>query len=213
MTTPMNLSTRAIGALALLALSTPVASAGEGLPLVGAVTDRSWVFETEYLSPRGEFQESIRDLDAVSVSAMRSWRFSSGFEAQLGAGLFSAEGTTSELFSGDPPRDSDALGLRAGGRIRYNFPELGPVRPFADGYAGVLWTPGNPFPAGGTAVNGIASWGGGAEIGLSKRWSVEAGWRNTHISNGGGLVDHNPAWDSSGPVLGLRRTLGRAAGS
>ncbi len=201
----------AVAVAAVLGLATPPSSA-DTLPILGPVKENAWVFETEYWSPRGDFTDAIRDLHGVSVTAMRAWRFASGFETQLGVGLLGVEGTTQELFSSDPPRDSDVLGLRAGGRVRYNFPAIGAVRPFADGYAGVLWSPDNPFPAGGTSVNGVATWGGGAEITLGKRWSIEGGWRNQHISNGGGLVDYNPAWDSQGAFIGLRRTLGKAGG-
>lgn len=192
-------------AFALLAASSAFA---QDVPILGAVTEEAWVFEVEHFAPRGDFQEAIRDLDGVSVSAMRAWRYSSGLELQIGGGLFRATGTTTELFSPDPPVESGADGIRAGGRVRYNFPQLGAARPFVDGYAGVLWTPGAPFPAGGTAVNGMATWGGGVEVAVDDRWAVEAGWRNQHISNGGGLVDHNPAWDSQGAFLSLRRTIG-----
>lgn len=192
-------------ALALLASAPALA---QDIPILGAVTEEAWVFEAEHFTPRGDFQEAIRDLDGVSLSAMRAWRFSSGLEFQLGGGLFHADGTTTELFSPDPPLENSADGVRAGGRIRYNFPQLGSVRPFVDGYAGVLWTPEQPFPAGGTSVNGMATWGGGVEVAIDDRWAVEAGWRNQHISNGGGLVDYNPAWDSEGAFLSLRRTIG-----
>lgn len=196
--------------LAILGASPALA---QDIPVLGPVTEEAWVFETEHFTPRGDFQQAIRDLDAVSVSAMRAWRYASGLELQLGGGVFHASGTTSELFSPDPPMDSGADGIRAGGRIRYNFPELGPVQPFVDGYAGVLWTPGSPFPAGGTAVNGMATWGGGMEFAVDDRWAVEAGWRNQHISNGGGLVDYNPAWDSQGAFISLRRTIWRGSDS
>ncbi len=192
---------------ALAILSAAPASA-QDVPILGGVTDEAWVFEAEHFTTRGDFQEAIRDLEGVSLSAMRAWRFSSGLEFQLGGGLFHADGTTTELFSPTPPVESGADGIRAGGRIRYNFPELGPARPFVDGYAGVGWTPGSPFPAGGTAVNGLATWGGGVAFAVDNRWAVEAGWRNQHISNGGGLVEHNPAWDSQGAFLSLRRTIG-----
>lgn len=200
-----------ISALGALAFILPLAAEAQedSLPFIGPVAEESWVFETSHLSPRGDFQEAIRNLEAVSVTAMRSWRFASGVEAQLGGGLFHAQGTTSELFAPEPPRTSDADGLRAGGRIRYNFPEIGPVQPFVDAYAGVLWTPGQPFPAGGTGVNGMYEWGGGIEAALSQKWSVAAGWRKNHISNGGGLVDHNPAWDSEGAFISVRKTIGR----
>jgi len=209
------LSARAatLSALGALALSPPLAAEAQdsSLPVVGPVTRESWIFETSYLTPRGDFQDAIRDLEAISVTAMRSWEFASGIEAQLGGGLFSANGSTTELFSPDPPRESDATGLRAGGRVRYNFPEVGAVRPFVDAYAGVLWTPGQPFPAGGSGVNGVYEWGGGIETSLSDTWSVAAGWRNNHISNGGGLVAHNPAWDSEGAFVSVRRKIGRGA--
>lgn len=167
----------------------------------------AWVFEVESASPRGEFAPEFRDIQAVSLTAMRSWRQSNGFEFQLGGGLYGATGVRSEPFSSEPPEDSDAAGVKAGGRVRYNFPPVGPVRPFVDGYAGVVWTPGSPFPAGGTAVNGQAAWGGGVAFEMTESWSFEAGYRRQHLSNGGGLVDYNPAFDSHGAFIGVRRSL------
>lgn len=169
----------------------------------------AWIFEVESALPRGDFATEFRDIEAVSLTAMRSWRHSSGFEFQLGGGLYGASGERSEPLSSDPPEDSDAAGIKAGGRVRYNFPAIGPARPFVDGYAGVVWTPGSPFPAGGTAVNGQAAWGGGVEFEMSDSWSIEAGYRRQHLSNGGGLVEHNPAFDSQGAFIGVRRSLER----
>jgi len=182
------------------------AAAGElpGKPPI----EHAWVFEAEGLTPRDDFGDAFRDIDAVTLSAMRSWRHSDGLELQLGGGFFLASGVRGEPFSSEPPADSDAAGVKAGGRLRYNFPAVGPVRPFADAYAGVVWTPGSPFPAGGTAVNGQATWGGGVEVALDDRWAIETGYRQQHLSNGGGLVDYNLAFNSHGPFVGLRRRLG-----
>lgn len=212
MTQTLPNRTTIISALGALALFLPPAADAQeaGFPFIGAVTEESWVFETSHLSPRGDLQEAIRSLEAVSITAMRSWRFGSGVETQLGGGLFHAGGTTRDLFTPEPPRPSDADGLRAGGRIRYNLVRIGDVEPFIDAYAGVLWTPGQPFPVGGTGVNGMFEWGGGFEAAASDKWSIAAGWRNNHISNGGGMVKHNPAWDSNGAFLSVRRTIGRS---
>jgi hypothetical protein len=56
-------------------------------------------------------------------------------------------------------------------------------------------------------VNGLVRWGGGLEVAVGSRDSIEFGYRFAHISNGGPSSLQNPAWDGKGLFAGWRRKL------
>lgn len=141
-----------------------------------------------------------RPIDAGVIMGERILPLAPGFDLALGAGVLVAQGDRAD--TGQPPVNSDATGFVAGGTLRLAPVSLGPVRPFVEGSARVLYTFGDPFPAGGTSVNGFVGWGGGVMVAASQDLSLEAGYRRVHISNGGGLVGYNPAWNGEGGFVG-----------
>jgi hypothetical protein len=190
---------------AALTLLTLQDAHAQRVPLLGDIQATAWTVEANTFAPRGDFHEQFRDIRALSFELARSWRFTSGLEARMGGGWFRAQGETSEPLSSELPRQSNADGLSIAFGARYVLPEWGRVRVFAEGVLGFVWTPGDPFPTGGTAVNGMTRWGAGATWRVSGDWSIDTGYRRMHLSNGGGIVDHNPAWEAHNVYVGLRR--------
>jgi hypothetical protein len=190
-------------------MSVSLRAHAQAWPFIGEVTERAWTHEVHGFTPRGGFHEQFRDIHALSIETGPAWRFSSGLEMRMNGGYFHAWGETQEPLSNDPPRRSDADGLTLGYGARYYFLEWGHAQFHVEGVAGFVWTPGGPFPAGGTAVNGMTRWGVGGAWRLDSLWSVELGYRRTHLSNGGGITAYNPAWEAHNLSLGLRRSLGR----
>ncbi len=159
--------------------------------------ERSWRLQADYLSPK----EANRPIDVVTVTASHVWRFPFGVEAALGLGVLNANGQRIEV--NRPPLDSGATGALFGGGVRLAPMRVGPVEPFVEGGVHFLYTAGHPFPAEGSSVNGLVRWGGGVNVHLSDRLAVEGGYHGAHISNGGGLVSYNPAWNGRGGFVGL----------
>jgi opacity protein-like surface antigen len=168
------------------------------------VDEKAILYSTEYYWPRGDFEEEHRKIDIALLSAHAVWQFAGGFELQLGGGLLVGQGTKSQI---DDPveRDSDGYGIHAGGTLRYYLLRTGPVSAFVDGILNTAWTPGQQFPDGGSGSNGWVQWGLGLRYDVSGDWAVEGGYRHSHMSNGGGLVPHNPAWNGQGMYLGVRQ--------
>lgn len=162
-----------------------------------------WRLQGDYLGAR----EANRPIDIVSVTAARVWRFPFGVQGSLGFGILNATGNRIE--PGRQPINSDATGVLLGGGLRVAPVRIGPVEPFAEGTVHFLWTAGHPFPAEGSSVNGFVRWGGGANVRLSDRISVEVGYHAAHVSNGGGLVPYNPAWNGRGGFVGLNWRSGK----
>lgn len=195
------------GGLAFAADAAANTARADDIPLLGGLEDQSWRYEATYFFPDSGFDEEFRDINVTLLEAWRAFSFTSGVELQLGGGAFIADGERTEPFS-DLVQESDAVGGAAGATLRYNLPALGPFRPFADVSAQAVWTPDDPFPGGGTAVNGLAQWGAGVAYRMSPQWTVEAGYRQSHLSNGGGISSYNPAWEGDGVFIALRRSLG-----
>lgn len=169
-----------------------------------SVEEKSILYSTEYYWPRGDFEERNRKIDVTLLSAHAVWQFAGGLELQLGGGLLVGRGSRSEI--NDPvERNSDAYGIHAGGTLRYYLLRKGPVSTFVDGTLNTAWTPGQQFPDGGSGSNGWVQWGLGVRYDVSGDWAVEGGYRHSHLSNGAGLVPHNPAWNGQGLYLGLRQ--------
>ncbi|CAN1546867.1 Lipid A 3-O-deacylase-related [Fimbriimonadaceae bacterium] len=68
---------------------------------------------------------------------------------------------------------------------------------FADLVPGFAWFT-DQFPPKGSRVNGSYRYGLGVRYRLSPGKSIEFGIRKIHISNGGGLVPSNPAYNGTG---------------
>ncbi len=160
--------------------------------------------KVEHLGPRGAFEEVNRDVAITVVEAQRAWSVYGPFEIRAGGGLAYASGTTSEPFSGVPPQEVSTTALTAGAELRLNLLERENLRLFVDGSANVLWSPGDPFPPGGTGVNGFLRYGVGANYRVQSGLSIEGGYHRAHISNGAGVVEHNPAWNGHGGFIAVR---------
>ncbi len=161
---------------------------------LGAV---GWRFELDYLGRT----EAHRPIDVVAVNARHVWQGPLGLDAALGIGALHGSGERRD--PGAPVLPSDAAGFLAGAAVRFAPVVIGPVKPFVQGSVDFLYTFGRPFPAGGSSVNGLVRWGAGLEAAVSERMSLSAGYRAAHISNGGGLVPSNPAWNGRGGFIDL----------
>lgn len=164
-----------------------------------------WLLSLDSEGPRGDFA-SLRDIRVTTVDLSRAWRLPYGFEFQLGGGLLSAQGSKGDLFSSEPPQDSDAMAMHLGPGLRYNLPAWRGSRLFIDSSIHLLVS--SPkFPADGTHVNGLIRHGIGLSQDFGRYGRAEAGWHLGHVSNGSGENDHNPAWDGQGAWLGWRFAL------
>jgi hypothetical protein len=173
--------------------------------LRAASAAEGWLLAIESEGPRGDFA-SLRDIRVTTLDLSRAWRLPHGFEFQLGGGVASAQGSKSDLFSPEPPRDSDAIALHLGPGLRYNLPEWRGSRVFIDSSVHLLVS--SPeFPTDGTRVNGLIRHGIGLGHDFGRYGRAEAGWHLGHISNGSGENDNNPAWDGQGAWLGWRFEL------
>jgi len=95
--------------------------------------------------------------------------------------------------------DGDAAVVGAGADLAlrlYPWPDL-TARPWAQWGVGALVFP-TDFLPGGTRYDFIVSFGFGADFVITERWSLGAGAHLTHLSNGQGLGEHNPAYDGAG---------------
>ena len=97
---------------------------------------------------------------------------------------------------------SDALlrGVTIGARARWSTSR---VRPFAD-LAGGVSSSTRPVPPRGTTVNLLIVAGGGVQIALDRRWSLDLGARWFHISNNGREGRHrNPDVQALGASIAI----------
>lgn len=200
--------------LAMVAsLLSPIGAAGAGTPLAdtrdpATVRENGWFLSAAHYVPRDSFNERFRDIDVTMLTVGRAWRFGLGLEVQAIGSAVLARGSTAEPFATEPPRDSDAEGIALGGGLRWTLLEWAGLSAFAEGSVRFLWTLGTPFPAGGTGVNGFTAWGGGLGYDVGPDLRLEATYHRTHISNGGGIVSWNPAWNGEGVALTLRYRFG-----
>lgn len=167
------------------------------------LSERGWSVNAEAHRPRDAYGRINRDIAVYTLNLERRWSFRYGTEFGANGGLFVADGTRNEPGYA-APRDSDSIGVNLGGSARqYLFAWHG-IRPFAEGYINVLYTPGHPFPVGGSGVNGFLRVGGGIRIDLTDAYAIETGYHLSHISNGGGLEPSNPAYNGESLFLNLR---------
>lgn len=198
--TPMSRLCAAL--LAAIALS-PAASADSALARAFTVRETGWIANLDVHRPRDRWNDVNRDITLVSLQAQRSWEFAYGLEAQAGGGAFIAQGTRINE-DGFTKVASDAYGVAFGGGLRWYAFRLYGMRPFGEGIVNIAYTPSHPFPTGGSGVNGYLRAGGGLRLDLSETYAVEGGYHLSHVSNGGGLVPGNPAYNGAGWFLNLR---------
>lgn len=168
------------------------------------VKEKSWVLRTEYNGPRDEFNRDFRDIGLVTVEAQRAWTLNGPLELRAGGGVTYAKGSTAEPLSNDPSRSVDVLGFNGGVEARLDLVRSGRFRLFFDGSVNVLWTHGVQFPPGGTGFNGYLRTGPGMMLQVNDRLALETGVHLSHVSNGAGIVAHNPAFNGHGAYLSLR---------
>ena len=167
------------------------------------VQERAWIFSYEFDVPYDSFDSQFRAIDVQAFRAAHAWKVRYGLEGQLGALVFLGFGTKSEPLSSTPPENSDAGGVGFGPDARWNFVQTRRIRLFADGESDFIYAL-PQFPAGGSATNAFLRAGGGIAYRFGdKRW-LEAGYRRAHVSNGGGIVPSNPAWNGKGIYVGVR---------
>jgi hypothetical protein len=196
-----------IAALASFAGCTPVTAQEQDRPDrrgFFSVDETSWVMRVEHAGPRDDFGRDFRDIGLTSLEVLRAWTLHGPLELRAGGGVTYANGSTGEPFSIDPARPVDILGFNAGVEARIDIVRHDRFRLFVDGSLNLLWTHGKLFPPGGTGVNGYMRAGPGAMVKLTDRVALEAGYHLTHVSNGAGLVPHNPAFDGHGAYLSIR---------
>lgn len=201
--------TAAAAALAAAAPAAAQDAAGTEKKGFFSVDERSWVVRTEYNAPRNDFNRDFRDIGLATLEVQRAWTLHGPLELRAGGGITYAKGSTAEPLSAAPARNVDVLGFNGGVEARIDLLRLDRVRLFVDGSVNMLWTHGVQFPPGGTGFNGYLRAGPGAMVRLNDRLAVEAGYHLSHVSNGAGIVAHNPAYNGHGVYLSLR-IAGRA---
>ncbi len=154
--------------------------------------------------------QNHRDIDVTAVEFSRGWSLLRAFEVQRRLGVFHAEGTRTDAPFGVDP-DSTATGVCAGIAARFyplDLLRVGRLRPFVEGSAQFLYTPGtrNGFPSGGSGVNGFERAGAGVLLQIGPHFALEATYQwYSHVSNGTGLSPQNPMWNGHGGALAVRR--------
>jgi hypothetical protein len=162
----------------------------------------AWEVGAEYLVPI----QSYRPIDIMILQMARAWRFSGGLELQVGGGIFQSFGNRTDLPPG-VPSDSTVTGVSGGGGIRYQLVRLAQVALFVDGSIQVLLTPRQPFPAGGSGLNGFLRGGLGLSSDLTSRFALEIVYHVAHVSNASGEAPQNPGWTGHGGGVMVRYRL------
>ncbi len=163
---------------------------------------------TSYYTPT----QDARDIDVMTLDWSRGWKVWGAFELQERLTALHAHGARTDAPYGVDP-DSTATGLAVGPAVRFYFLDfLGvePARPFLEGSAQFLFTPGTAdgFPSGGSGVNGFERAGAGILFRLRAHLAMEVTYQwYSHVSNGVGLSPQNPMWNGRGGSIALRRDL------
>jgi hypothetical protein len=153
-----------------------------------------------------------RDIDVTAIDFSRGWKVWDVFEFQSRVGLFHATGRRTDAPYGVNP-DSTATGFDMGVAARFyalDVLEVRRIRPFVEGSAQFLFTPGthDGFPSGGSSVNGFERAGAGVLVQLTPRLAIEATYQwYSHVSDGAALSPQNPMWNGHGGTLAFRRVL------
>jgi lipid A 3-O-deacylase len=100
-----------------------------------------------------------------------------------------------------------AYGVGVTPKLIYTFTSFGSLKPYIEGGGGPLWTNfDGRIPEQGSDFNFLVWGGAGASYDLSARWALNAGFRFSHISNGG--TDHpNGGVNYLLPFVGVSATL------
>ena len=96
-----------------------------------------------------------------------------------------------------------AYGIGVTPKLIYTFTSFGRLKPYVEGGGGPLWTNfDGRIPEQGSDFNFLVWGGAGATYDLTAQWSLNAGLRLSHISNGG--TDHpNGGLNYLLPFIGL----------
>ena len=154
--------------------------------------------------------QNQRDIDVMTLDLSRAWRLETAFELQERFTVFRAHGSRTDAPFGTDP-DSAATGFAVGPALRLyflDFLDTGRARPFVEGSAQFLFTPGTAggFPAGGSGVNGFLRAGAGVLLRLRPRLAIEATYQwYSHVSNAAGASPQNPMWNGRGGSIALRQ--------
>lgn len=167
------------------------------------VQERAWILSYEFDVPYDNFDSQFRAIDVQAFRAAHAWKVRYGLEGQLGALVFLGFGTKSDPLSSNPTENSNAGGIGFGPSARWNFLQTHRFRVFADGESDFIYAL-PQFPAGGSATNAFLRAGGGVAYRFGDKKWIEAGYRRAHVSNGGGIVPSNPAWNGKGIYVGVR---------
>lgn len=97
---------------------------------------------------------------------------------------------------------ADSVGLGAAGLLRLHLVNIDRFSLFLDGSLGGIYYD-NEFPPNGTHGNLIWREGGGVIYQLNVKTALLFGYSFMHISNGKGIVDHNPGYNSQAGFVGL----------
>jgi len=100
-----------------------------------------------------------------------------------------------------------AYGIGVTPKLIYTFTSFGRLKPYVEGGGGPLWTNfDGRIPEQGSDFNFLVWGGAGATYDLTAQWSLNAGLRLSHISNGG--TDHpNGGLNYLLPFIGLSTKL------
>lgn len=155
--------------------------------------------EAEYLSP----MHSSRRLQTESISALKNfWTSESGnFTYYGGLTLTHAWGVINRNHL---EYDCSANGIGPAFLVRYQ-PWQGERWSLACDFSGAFILYNEDFPAGGDMYNFMWRFGPKLTYKISERSSINFGYKFMHVSNG--QRDHNPAYDSRGPSLGVAFTF------
>jgi hypothetical protein len=169
-----------------------------------SLAEDAWEVGAEYFVPI----QSYRPIDIMILQLARAWRFSGGLELQVGGGIFQSFGNRTDLPAG-VSTDSTVTGVTGGGGARYQLVRMAQVALFVDGSVHVLLTPRQPFPAGGSGLNGFLRGGLGLSCELTSRFALEIVYHIAHVSNASGEERQNPGWTGHGGGVTVRYRLPR----
>ena len=198
------MGTRGYSGLYFALLSLSLLTAGSAK--AAAPAQRGWAVElgAEHLWPtKADRQITTTSLDlvvgrAAFDSCCLVWR----------AGLTATAASGHILQYGEDFRevrlDSDGLGIGPTGIVRLQTPELLRLTlSFEGSVAFIVYD--RPFPAGGDWYDFMLRVGPSLGYRIDSSWSVAAGVRWMHVSNGQGLTPKNPSYEGRGLVLWVAR--------
>lgn len=136
------------------------------------------------------------------LAAVPSW--SIALTDVIGSGWYAGRlAIGAELFSLKTTDPIAATGMGIAPKLVYTWTSLGRLRPFVEGGGGPLWTDlGGRVPEQPGQFNFLVWGGAGCAWAIDASWSVQAGYRFVHISNGG-TRDPNSGLNVGMPFMGL----------